>query len=174
MMSSIDTSTRSQRPGPTRVAVLATVGICVVLTGGLFVLARELGWTPGWLYLGLFAVHIVVNTVCLLLWNPGLIGRRAGLRAGTKAWDMVWLAAFSAIVFWTIAIAMRDLDTRGDELGLPGIMWLTGATIFVSGWMLFTWSMVANPFFEKTVRIQTDQGHRVVDKGPYAHIRHPG
>ncbi len=34
--------------------------------------------------------------------------------------------------------------------------------------------MVANPFFEKTVRIQTEHGHRVIDRGPYAYIRHPG
>lgn len=29
--------------------------------------------------------------------------------------------------------------------------------------------MVVNPFFEKTVRIQTDNEHRVIDTGPYAH-----
>ena len=34
--------------------------------------------------------------------------------------------------------------------------------------------MVVNPFFEKTVRIQTDRGHRVIDRGPYAYVRHPG
>ena len=34
--------------------------------------------------------------------------------------------------------------------------------------------MVVNPFFEKTVRIQTDRGHRVIDSGPYAYVRHPG
>ena len=34
--------------------------------------------------------------------------------------------------------------------------------------------MVVNPFFEKAVRIQTNHRHRVIDKGPYAYIRHPG
>jgi protein-S-isoprenylcysteine O-methyltransferase Ste14 len=29
-------------------------------------------------------------------------------------------------------------------------------------------------FFERTVRIQTDRGHTVVDTGPYAIVRHPG
>jgi protein-S-isoprenylcysteine O-methyltransferase Ste14 len=46
--------------------------------------------------------------------------------------------------------------------------------IFVPGWALAIWSMVVNPFFEKTVRIQTDHGHRVIDTGPYAYVRHPG
>ena len=34
--------------------------------------------------------------------------------------------------------------------------------------------MSVNPFFEKTVRIQTDNQHRVIDAGPYALVRHPG
>jgi protein-S-isoprenylcysteine O-methyltransferase Ste14 len=31
-----------------------------------------------------------------------------------------------------------------------------------------------NKFFEPTVRIQTDRGHKVIDGGPYALVRHPG
>jgi protein-S-isoprenylcysteine O-methyltransferase Ste14 len=34
--------------------------------------------------------------------------------------------------------------------------------------------MGVNPFFEKTVRIQTERGHYVIDTGPYRFIRHPG
>ncbi len=34
--------------------------------------------------------------------------------------------------------------------------------------------MGVNPFFEKTVRIQTERGHRVIDTGPYRFVRHPG
>ena len=34
--------------------------------------------------------------------------------------------------------------------------------------------MFVNPFFEKTVRIQTEHEHHVIDNGPYAYVRHPG
>ena len=34
--------------------------------------------------------------------------------------------------------------------------------------------MVVNPHFEKTVRIQTDRDHRLIDTGPYRIVRHPG
>ena len=37
-----------------------------------------------------------------------------------------------------------------------------------------TWAESVNKFFEPTVRIQTDRGHRVIDTGPYAIVRHPG
>jgi protein-S-isoprenylcysteine O-methyltransferase Ste14 len=42
------------------------------------------------------------------------------------------------------------------------------------GWMLFTYASFWNPFFQTTVRIQAESGHRVMDKGPYALVRHPG
>ena len=35
---------------PSRSARLAVLGICVVLTGVLCVLARQLDWTRGWIY----------------------------------------------------------------------------------------------------------------------------
>jgi protein-S-isoprenylcysteine O-methyltransferase Ste14 len=35
-------------------------------------------------------------------------------------------------------------------------------------------AMKANRFFSAVVRIQKDRGHRVVDQGPYAIVRHPG
>src|SRR5262249_32772007 len=39
---------------------------------------------------------------------------------------------------------------------------------------IFTWAEAVNQFFEKTVRIQTDRGQKVIDTGPYAIVRHPG
>src|SRR3954447_9748471 len=35
-------------------------------------------------------------------------------------------------------------------------------------------SQAGNRFFEPGVRIQTERGHRVIDIGPYAVVRHPG
>jgi protein-S-isoprenylcysteine O-methyltransferase Ste14 len=35
-------------------------------------------------------------------------------------------------------------------------------------------AMLANRFFSPVVRIQKERGHRVVDRGPYAVVRHPG
>jgi protein-S-isoprenylcysteine O-methyltransferase Ste14 len=34
--------------------------------------------------------------------------------------------------------------------------------------------MRENRFFSSVVRVQNDRGHRVIDTGPYAVVRHPG
>jgi protein-S-isoprenylcysteine O-methyltransferase Ste14 len=44
------------------------------------------------------------------------------------------------------------------------------ATMFA----LFFGAMCTNRFFSSVVRIQSDRGHRVVDRGLYAVVRHPG
>jgi protein-S-isoprenylcysteine O-methyltransferase Ste14 len=49
-----------------------------------------------------------------------------------------------------------------------------GYALFIAGMAGLTWAESVNKFFEPTVRIQTDRGHKVIDTGPYAIVRHPG
>ena len=49
-----------------------------------------------------------------------------------------------------------------------------GYVLLIIGMVGLTWAESVNKFFEPTVRIQTDRGHKVVDTGPYAIVRHPG
>ena len=41
------------------------------------------------------------------------------------------------------------------------------------GWAWIAWTFATNRFASSAVRIQGDRGHAVVDRGPYAHVRHP-
>ena len=89
-----------------------------------------------------------------------------------KAWDVVWtvLTVLAVIAIYVVTVK----EARDGVFHEPGVAWLLGLAIFTAGWTLLIWSMVVNPFFEKAVRIQTDHGHRVIDTGPYAYVRHPG
>jgi protein-S-isoprenylcysteine O-methyltransferase Ste14 len=35
------------------------------------------------------------------------------------------------------------------------------------------WVMHSNSFAAPVVKVQAERGHRVIDTGPYAHVRHP-
>ena len=50
----------------------------------------------------------------------------------------------------------------------------SGYVLLIAGMAGLTWAESVNKFFEPTVRIQTDRGHKVIDTGPYAIVRHPG
>ena len=42
------------------------------------------------------------------------------------------------------------------------------------GYAFSLWAMRVNPFFATVVRIQSERGHRLIDRGPYRWVRHPG
>jgi protein-S-isoprenylcysteine O-methyltransferase Ste14 len=153
-------------------ASLTVVALVAALAGYVFVTARRLDWTLGWIYLGMVAVALAVNLACLLQWNSVLIERRMRIGKWAKTWDKVWAVLFTLAVIAIIVVV--KIEAQDGASKAPGPAWLLGLAFFVPGWALITWSMVVNPFFEKTVRIQTDQGHHVIDKGPYAFVRHPG
>jgi protein-S-isoprenylcysteine O-methyltransferase Ste14 len=151
---------------------LIIAAIVVIFAGFVYVNARRLGWTLGWIYVVIVVATLTINLACLLRWNPELIWRRMRFTKFTKTWDKVWavLFAFSILAIYVAAV----IEARDRVSSAPGAAWLLGLAIFVLGWALAIWSMVVNPFFEKTVRIQIDHGHRVIDAGPYAYMRHPG
>jgi protein-S-isoprenylcysteine O-methyltransferase Ste14 len=72
-----------------------------------------------------------------------------------------------------IPVAAVD-DARFHWSRMPWSVVGLGYLLLLAGMTLVAWAQAVNRFFEPSVRIQTDRGHRVVDSGPYAIIRHPG
>ena len=153
-----------------RKAITLTTSVAVVLAVLVLVLTRRMGWSLGWVYVWLCVVALIINLFCLLRWNPVLIGRRMGFTKGTKWWDLVWLVLWTPVLIAVYAVAITE---SGWVSMTPDGAWVLGLLMFIAGWFLLTWSQVVNPFLEKTVRIQTDHGHRVIETGPYAYVRHP-
>ena len=170
----VDQETRSDSLEPVSTALVGLVlaGMAVFFAILLFVPAGRLDWMLGWIYVGLLSLNFVITWVCLQLWNPELIAARMRFSKGTKTWDKVWAALFAPLIIAIYIVA--GLEKRDGVSSLTETAWPFGLVIFILGSALITWSMVVNPFFEKTVRIQTDRGHRVIDTGPYAYLRHPG
>lgn len=139
---------------------------------GLFWLAGDFAWVEGWVYVGL--VTVCQSLVALYLWrrSPELLRRRGEVGEGTKAWDKACLSLFGLAYLSELAVAAAD--ARWGWSPLPWWCVAAGAGLFVAGTAVVTWAMAVNPHFEKTVRIQTDRGHRVIDRGPYRVVRHPG
>jgi hypothetical protein len=174
---------------PTALVGLAVAAMGLVFAALIFVPAGRLDWTLGWIYVGIVVLFVVINWACLLRWNPELswiyvgivvlfvvinwscllrwnpelIERRMRFGEGTKTWDKVWAVLYAPVMVAVYVVA--GLEARDGVSSLPGATWLLGLAIFVLGSAMLTWSMVVNPFFEKTVRIQTDRGHRVIDTG---------
>jgi protein-S-isoprenylcysteine O-methyltransferase Ste14 len=173
-MTSISSQTESHSPKSAVLIFAALVVLSAVLGVAAYFGAQRLNWTLEWLYLGLLFTTLIVSQVCALSVNPVLFARRAFPGRGIKRWDIACAITFLLLVVATYFVARYDLNAKDLPPGPHGIAWLVGATMMVFGVSVFAWAMMVNPFFEKWVRIQSNHGHHVIDRGPYACVRHPG
>jgi protein-S-isoprenylcysteine O-methyltransferase Ste14 len=139
----------------------------------MFLPAGTWSWAKGWLFIGVFLGTMAVAGLYLWRVNPEVVVARTGTHEGTKRWDKVLVRLLLAAVYGIIPVAAVD---AGRFQWLPVPWWVCGIgyALFLAGMGILTWAEAVNKFFEVTVRIQTDRGHKVIDTGPYAIVRHPG
>ncbi len=123
-------------------------------------------------FIGLMVVFFLAHFFYVWLVNPEVIEHRMWPGKGTETWDWVWFGVFNPVLISILVVA--GLDIRSGWAPLPLWVWPIGLVLFVLGSGLFLRAMGENPFFEKTVRIQSERGHHVIDTGPYRTVRHPG
>jgi protein-S-isoprenylcysteine O-methyltransferase Ste14 len=102
-----------------------------------------------------------------------------GLFISAGTWRDPWLwtyaAGWSAMVLYAMFSIDEDLAGRWHLTApVPPLLraFALGAMVVTFG--MFFRAMRENRFFSSVVRVQSDRGHRVIDTGPYAIVRHPG
>jgi protein-S-isoprenylcysteine O-methyltransferase Ste14 len=151
---------------PTRLLKLTLV-MAVVAT---LVLGLSGRWTDPWLlsYLGIwfalaaYAVASIGEDLARERFNPPDPG------ADRVPLQFIRLTAVGHLVIGALDTGRWHLFPVSPPLRLAG---LVGIALF--GALVFQ-AMITNRFFSAVVRIQNDRGHKVIDQGPYALVRHPG
>jgi protein-S-isoprenylcysteine O-methyltransferase Ste14 len=171
MMTTVRQITPEVRSGITK--RMMQIGLLMVFEGALlFVSAGRLDWVWAWVFLGLYLVGILVNSVFMFRHSPETIARRAS-GEGMKGWDKAVSGLWA--VAGVVQLIVAGLDVRYGWSGEFSLFWhLSGVVGFVSGFALFSWAMITNAYFATVVRIQTERGHTVCTTGPYRFVRHPG
>jgi protein-S-isoprenylcysteine O-methyltransferase Ste14 len=139
----------------------------------LFLPAGTLMWPKGWIFIFVTVVAFITASVYLRRTNPEVIAARINRREGTKRWDGILVPILISIVMTIPIVAALD-DGRFHWSQLPWWWCVLGYALLIAGMAGLTWAESVNKFFEPTVRIQTERSHKVIDKGPYAIVRHPG
>lgn len=156
---------------PARVALLFALGT-LVTAALVFVPAGTIHWPRGQLWLALLIPGYAVHTAILQRINPTLGARRLRVGEGTPVWDRVLLGLLR--LGFGGAMLAPALAFRHGEPPLGWGLAVAGGVMHLAAQALLTWAMGVNAFFEGTVRVQRESGHRVIDTGPYAFVRHPG
>jgi protein-S-isoprenylcysteine O-methyltransferase Ste14 len=135
--------------------------------------AGRWNWPRLWAYLALMLTGYVVLDVVVLLKNPAVYNARGKRHEGSEPWDANILRLHFLVMLVMVIVTGLDAGRFGWTPLPDFTMWI-GAALFVLGFALSIPALAVNPHFEPTVRVQSDRGHRVIDAGPYAVIRHPG
>jgi protein-S-isoprenylcysteine O-methyltransferase Ste14 len=89
-----------------------------------------------------------------------------------KGADRLSLRAVRLVALGALIAAIVDMRFGWTSVASP--LRALGLATFLLSFMLIVRAMRTNRFFSAVVRIQDDRGHHLVDKGPYAVVRHPG
>jgi protein-S-isoprenylcysteine O-methyltransferase Ste14 len=152
---------------------ISTTASMLILVLCLFLPAGTWAWSRGWLFLVVVTAASLLSTLYLRRVNPDVIAGRVNRHEGTKRWDRI-LVVIALPTLMAIPILAALDDGRFHWSHLPWWGCLAGYALMIAGFFGVTWATSMNKFFEPSVRIQTDRGHRVIDAGPCAIIRHPG
>lgn len=151
--------------------LLLSAGAFIILLALALFLPAGIRWWQGWLFLVIFVFQMALASVYLWHRNPEIFVARSRIHRGTKSWDkliILFLMLSLAAIFLVAA-----LDHRYHWSSVPAWLIAAGYVLLTVGMAGSVWAEAVNKFAEPGVRIQTERGHRVVDTGPYAVVRHP-
>jgi protein-S-isoprenylcysteine O-methyltransferase Ste14 len=173
MATNIEQPRRPETIDRRRLIVGTTLSFLILLLC-LFVFTGKWAWYRGWLFLVVLVGASVVTTLYLQRVNPDVIAGRVNRHERPRGWDLIFgLFCFLPTILAIPIVAALD-DGRFHWSHLPWLGCVLGYALLITGMAGLTWAQSVNKFFEPSVRIQTDRGHKVVDTGPYAIVRHPG
>jgi protein-S-isoprenylcysteine O-methyltransferase Ste14 len=163
----------------TRDAIVKQLAVSAVMLAVMaaifYVSAGRTDIPRSWLLFGTTLVHFTVSTLVVARLNPELLAIRLTVRrAGSKSWDEVLMRACNLTMLLLLP-TVSGLDVGRYGWSALGMQYAAlGLALMAVSSVLISWSMAVNPYFEPTVRIQGDRGHRVISTGPYGLVRHPG
>jgi protein-S-isoprenylcysteine O-methyltransferase Ste14 len=155
--------------------VLQTVFGIVWMGALLFGAAGTLAWPAAWWYL----IEVGGLSLWIGLWlarhDPGLLAERLApfVQGEQSRWDRLFMGGVALVwCGWLILMGIDAMRLRWSA-PMPVVLASLGSLcVFLC--LVFCWFVFrANSYAAPVVKIQTARGHKVIDSGPYALVRHP-
>ena len=144
--------------------------ICGLLLVGLFIFlpAGTLGYTDGWLFIGLLFVPMLIAGFVMFFKSPDFLAKRLDAKEKQRAQKGV--VALSGLMF-IAGFVVAGLDYRFGWSKVPLIVTMIASALFLIAYVLYAEVMRENAYLSRTVKVE--EGQTVVDTGLYGIVRHP-
>ncbi len=153
--------------------VATPVGV-LGLTALLVWLSGDWRWVEGWIFGGWWVCFMVAMALWLHYKDPALLAERTRLpgTAGESRTDTAIL--FALKLCFLAALVLSALNVRFGWLPrLPLWSEVCGGILLVVGSFFMLRAFADNTYASQLVRIQSERGQHVIDKGAYGFVRHP-
>lgn len=145
----------------------------IIMAAAFFGSSGTVLWPEAWLFIVTYLGWAFVMVAWMKLHDPALLASRLRLfRRGARDWDKWVMALFALLGTPYIVLPGLDAVRFGWSFVPLPLQIAAFAAIVGSFWLIFR-VMRANSFASPYVEVQRERGHRVIDTGPYAHVRHP-
>lgn len=133
-------------------------------------------WWEAWTYALTLFLGFVVSRVLASRKHPGILEERARSmsREDAKPWDKILAPTLAFGGIFVPLIAGLEERFNWTPEPIPLAVKIVAILVMVLAYAFSAWAMIENAYFSGIVRLQTDRGHTVCDRGPYRWIRHPG
>ncbi len=142
-----------------------------------FPVAGDWAWIEAWVYLASFAILYMGFVLVVNKKNPEVIHNRMKAKkervskpGGSDKYILPILG-----LLWAITFILPGLDYRYFSsyrwTDTPIYIEIVGFILMVAGFYYMFRSMIENAYASKVLDIRS--GHKVIDTGLYAHVRHP-
>ena len=144
--------------------------LCGALLVGLmiFLPAGTLGYTQGWLLMGLLFGPMLIAGFIMLFRSPEFLKKR--LDAKEKQAAQKGVLAFSGLMF-IAGFVVAGLDFRFGWSRVPHWLVITASVLFLVAYALYAEVMRENAYLSRTVKVE--EGQTVISTGLYGIVRHP-
>lgn len=144
--------------------------VCGLLMVGvlIFLPAGTLGYTYGWLLMGLLFIPMLIAGFVMLAKSPKFLKKR--LDAKEKQGTQKGVVAVSGLML-VAGFVVAGLDFRFGWSNMPSWVVVTASVLFLIAYALYAEVMRENAYLSRTIKVE--QGQTVVDTGMYSVVRHP-
>jgi protein-S-isoprenylcysteine O-methyltransferase Ste14 len=110
--------------------------------------------------------------VTMLAVHPDLAEERVHAQEGVLDSGARLASGFLFLV--TVTAAALDVGRLHESDCVAAGVRLAALLAFSAAVAFQTWAMIVNPFFSPVIRLQGERNHRIITRGPYGLVRHPG
>jgi len=149
-------------------SLIAPSSLCIIY----FLSAGKIDMIIPWNFFTLYTLNFIVMPI--IKNDKELMKERFNKKKDIKEWDIIFNRLFSFLLICLYCFSGLDYGRLNLSFKSELFLQITFLIFWIFTILISDITFYVNAYYSRFVRIQKDRDHKVIDKGPYKIVRHPG